>query len=56
MLSSHILSEIQHIADTVGVMVHGKIVEEVKLEKIKAQYHDLEDYFFDVMSGGRKSC
>lgn len=56
LLSSHILSEIQHIADTVGVMVNGKIVEEVKLEKIKAQFNNLEDYFFNVMSGGSKEC
>lgn len=56
LLSSHILSEIQHIADIVGVMVDGKIVEEVKLEKVTMQYHNLENYFFDVMSRGSKKC
>ena len=56
LLSSHILSEIQHVADTIAVMMNGKIVEEVTIEKIKQHHVSLEDYFFEVMSGGESSC
>lgn len=56
LLSSHILSEIEHIADKIGVISSGKIVQESDLQQIKANYHgSLEDYFFTLMSGGKKS-
>lgn len=52
LISSHILSEIEHIADTIGVIVNGRIVEEVSLSSIKNQFPDgLEDYFYNIMSG-----
>ena len=55
LLSSHILSEIEHIADTIGVIVNGEIMEEAELMAIREQYPDgLESYFFKMMSGGRK--
>lgn len=57
LLSSHILSEIEHIADMVGVIVNGTIVQEISLEEIKAQSDiRLEEYFFNIMSGGNISC
>lgn len=34
MVSSHILSEIESIADTVGVINHGKLMKEISMEKI----------------------
>lgn len=34
MISSHILSEIESIADTVGVIHHGKMMKEVSMKKI----------------------
>ncbi|MFD0769046.1 ABC transporter ATP-binding protein [Bacillus sp. CGMCC 1.60114] len=52
LISSHILSEIEHIADTIGVIVNGRIVEEVSLSSIKDQFPDgLEDYFFNIITG-----
>ncbi len=55
LISSHILSEVEHIADTVGVIVNGSIIQEVPLLSIKETFPDgLEDYFFNVMSGGQK--
>lgn len=55
LISSHILSEIEHIADVVGVIVNGTIVEEVLLSDIKKQTSNgLENYFFELMSGGVK--
>lgn len=54
LLSSHILSEIEHVADKIGVIVDGKIVCETDLAEVKAEYkNSLEDYFFDIMSGGK---
>lgn len=54
LLSSHILSEIEHTADTIGVIANGEIVEEAELASIRERYPDgLEDYFFKMMSGGR---
>lgn len=53
LLSSHILSEVEHIADTIGVIVNGEVVEETELATIRKQYPDgLEDYFFTKMNGG----
>lgn len=53
-ISSHILSEMEHVADTIGVIANGSIVEEVSLKEIQQQHPDgLEDYYFKMMSGGR---
>jgi ABC-2 type transport system ATP-binding protein len=55
LLSSHILSEIEHVADKIGVIVDGKIVCETDLAQVKAEYkNSLEDYFFTIMSGGKQ--
>lgn len=35
LISSHILSEIQSIADTVGIIHHGKMVKEIGIEEIE---------------------
>lgn len=54
-LSSHILSEIEHVADTVGILSQGKILHESDLSRIKENYPgSLEDYFFTYMSGGKQ--
>ncbi len=57
LISSHILSEIEHIADKIGVIVDGKMVCESDLEQIKSEHKgSLEDYFFSIMSGGNQLC
>lgn len=56
LLSSHILSEVEHTADMIGVIVNGTVVKEISLDEIKSQTNiRLEDYFFDIMSGGNIS-
>lgn len=51
LISSHILSEIELIADTIGCIKKGKLLEEVSLESIKANGDiSLEDYFLQVLS------
>ena len=52
LFSSHILSETEHIADTVGVLSGGKIVDEADLKELKERKQgSLEDYFFTLMTG-----
>lgn len=53
LISSHILSEIGHIADTVGVIVDGCLVKEVSLLELKKEDVNLENYFLSIMSGRR---
>lgn len=56
LISSHILSEVEHIADVVGVLTDGSVVQEVAISEIKKQYpNGLEDYFFQTMSGGART-
>lgn len=64
-LSSHILSEIEQIADVVGVLACGTVVEEVRLEEAhhnacqsasETSRHQnasqgLEEYFLSLMNG-----
>ena len=57
LLSSHILSETEHIADTVGVLSGGQIVDEADLKELKERKQgSLEDYFFTLMTGGDSAC
>lgn len=52
LISSHIISEIEQIANKIGVIVDGTVVEEVPLASIKKEFpNGLEDYFFDIMRG-----
>lgn len=45
LISSHILSEISQIADTIGVIKKGRLVEQVTMEKLTRENIKLEDYF-----------
>ena len=56
LISSHILSEIEHIADVVVVLTNGNVMQEVAICEIKKQYpNGLEEYFFQIMSGGTEA-
>lgn len=46
-VSSHMLSEIEHIADYIGIIANGKLGYEGKINKEK----DLESLFMDVVRG-----
>lgn len=53
LLSSHILSEIEHIADKIGVISNGTVVKEIMLDELrKDDSIDLEEYFLSVVKGG----
>lgn len=53
LMSSHLLSEIEQIADRVGVIVDGTIVREAEMAGLCKQHpSDLEDYFISLIQGG----
>ena len=56
LLSSHILSEIEHMADTIGIISEGTVLQEVSVAEIKALYpNGLEDYFIKTVNGGKSN-
>lgn len=53
LLSSHILSEIEKIADRIGFIVDGRVVEEITPVEIKENHQiKIEEYFMKLTSGG----
>lgn len=52
LLSSHTLSEVAHIADTIGIISNGIVAKQTNMSDIKKQYpNGLEDYYFEVTGG-----
>ena len=53
LMSSHFLSEIEQIADRVGVIVDGTVVQEAEMADIRKQHpSNMEDYFISLIQGG----
>ena len=53
LLSSHILSEVEQIADRIGFIVDGVVVQEISPLEIRENYPaGLEDYFIRIVNGG----
>lgn len=53
LMSSHLLSEIEQIADRVGVIADGTVAWEAEMADIRKQHpSDLEDYFLSLIQGG----
>ncbi len=56
LVSSHILSEIEHVADRVGVLADGFIAKEVSMDQVRKDCPEgLEGYFFNIMNGGGRT-
>lgn len=55
LLSSHILTEVENIADMIGVIVKGRLVQEISMEDIRRSYpNGLEEYYMNVLLEGGK--
>ena len=53
LMSSHLLSEIEQIADRVGVIADGTVVQEAEMADIRKQHpSNMEDYFISLIQGG----
>lgn len=53
LMSSHLLSEIEQIADHVGVIADGTVVQEAEMADIRKQHpSDMEEYFISLIQGG----
>lgn len=50
-LSSHILSEMEKIADTIGIINNGKMLEEISIKEIQSKNINLEDYYLNLLKG-----
>ncbi|MFO1441975.1 ABC transporter ATP-binding protein [Bacillus sp. Bva_UNVM-123] len=53
LISSHLLSEIEHIAHTIGVISNGRLLKEVSMEQIR---HETTEYIELVTPHLRKAC
>ena len=54
LISSHMLSEVEHTVHRVGVLYQGRLVLEEGMDALKAAHPgDLEDYLVTRMRGGR---
>ncbi|WP_349948853.1 ATP-binding cassette domain-containing protein [Lacrimispora sp. BS-2] len=43
-VSSHVLSEIEQIADVIGVMHEGQLIEEIKMEDLQNRRHEYIEF------------
>lgn len=50
-VSSHILGEMEKMAECFSFMVDGKIVDSITLEELECTGKDLETYFLDLIGG-----
>lgn len=50
LISSHILQEIELLADTIGVIHNGKLIEEVTMEQVRSEH---ADYIEVITTDGR---
>ena len=53
-ISSHLLSEIEQMADQVGIVHHGRMLYQGTLADLETQGDNLEDVFLE-MTGGKES-
>jgi len=52
LVSSHILSEMEKMADTIGIIDQGKMLVELSIEDIKTKDINLEDYYLKLLEKG----
>lgn len=52
LISSHILSELEKIADTIGVIDKGRLLAEVSVRELQQNGISLETYYLNLLKGG----
>jgi ABC-2 type transport system ATP-binding protein len=52
LISSHILQEIDHLSDTIGVIQNGKMIKEVSMSEVRSQ---LRNYIEVVVTNSKKA-
>ncbi|QVY59743.1 ATP-binding cassette domain-containing protein [Cytobacillus gottheilii] len=52
LISSHILAEIEQIADKIGVIIEGKLIEEIEMEKIREKNKD----YIEIMTNNTRKA
>lgn len=52
MISSHILSEIEQIADTIGIIQDGKLLKEISMDQV----HDMEEEYIELITNQAKKA
>lgn len=50
-MSSHLLDEVEHLADRIGIIHQGKLIEEVDYQIFREQGVDLESHFMQLTGG-----
>lgn len=53
LISSHILDEMAKIADTIGVIDNGSILEEISMKTLQENKMTLETYYLNLLKGGK---
>lgn len=51
LISSHILSELEKIADTIGVIDNGRLLAEISVDELQEKGVSLETYYLDLLKG-----
>lgn len=51
LISSHILSELEKIADTIGVIDNGRLLTEISVDELQEKGVSLETYYLDLLKG-----
>jgi sodium transport system ATP-binding protein len=51
-LSTHIMSEVEKLCDTIGIIQSGKLLAEGSLAALRSRYHetDLEEIFVQIVA------
>ncbi len=52
-ISSHLLSEVEQMADYIGILDHGQMLYQGELSKLEKEGSNLEDVFLQMTEGGK---
>lgn len=55
LISSHILSELSKMADTIGIIDKGSMVAEISMSEIQQSEVELETYYLNLIKGAKEN-